>query len=362
MATDSGFSRPTLATIIDRIKADLNANLRNGDARIARTLPYVMAVVLAGAVHLLYGTLSYLSRQLFPDTADGPYLVRHAKWRGVAPKLATVATDGTVGITGTNGSTLAAGAQLRRTDGVLYVTTEAATIAGGVAVVPAACTTPGAAGNAETGTALAFVSPAAGIASAAAVADPFTLGADDEATEDLRTRLLEFMAAPPQGGSLADWRNWTKATPGVSVRNVWVTPWAAGPGTIVVRFSVNGTGVDQIPSGGQVAAVLAYLDTVRPAQSILYVAAPTGQPVTMTMHVEPDTTEVRESVTAALTQLFADAAGPGVTIPNSVVRNAISDADGETSHTLVDIDGGDPLAPIVGGATSLPYLSTVTWS
>ena len=363
MATDSGFNRPSLQTILARLRADLNGQLRAGDARVPRTMPYVIATVLSGTVHLIYGAIAFLARQLFPDTATGTYLVRHAKWRGVQAKVATTATDGAAAFTGTAGAVVPSGTQWQRQDGVLYVTTAPVTLDGsGNGNAPIVCTKVGAAGNVALGVQLTAVSPVTAVTSTATVSTEATLGTDDEPTEDLRARLLAWMAAPPQGGSFADWQRWPKDTPGVAVRNVWVTPWGAGPGTMVVRFSVNGTGAGQIPSGGQVSAVHAYLDTVRPAQSILTVVAPTPQPVTFDLHVEPDTSDVRAAVEAALQQLLADAAGPDVTIPNSVIRNAIADADGETSHVVVAINGGDPLAPLVGAAGALPYLDTVNWS
>jgi uncharacterized phage protein gp47/JayE len=61
-------------------------------------------------------------------------------------------------------------------------------------------------------------------------------------------------------------------------------------------------------------------------------------------------------VQAELTDLFVREGSPGGTILLSHIREAISQATGETDHILTV-----PAANVVLGAGAIPVLGTVTW-
>ncbi|MDO8933772.1 MAG: baseplate J/gp47 family protein, partial [Rhodocyclaceae bacterium] len=126
------FTRPDLATLIARAEADIETRLPGADARLRRSNLNVLARVHAAAAHGLYGYLDWAARQVIPDTADAEELARWATVWGVQRRLAAPAI-GSVTLTGVNGSVIAAGTSLMRSDGAEYTVDAEATIAGGQA-------------------------------------------------------------------------------------------------------------------------------------------------------------------------------------------------------------------------------------
>lgn len=349
------FDRPTLPSLVDRIQADLVSRLEGSGAPLRRSMVAVLARVSAGAVHMLYGALDYLSRQLFADVADDAYLVRFASLYGLSKHPATFAA-GYVTVTGGAGTEIPEGAILRRSDGVEYWVDAAVTLSGGAESIHLAAVLAGAAGNADAGVELTFESPIATVDATATVdAGGLVNGADIEGTESLRTRLLERIRFAPQGGAESDYIDWALSVPGVT--RVWVYPNQLGAGTVVVYFVRDDDAGSIIPSGGEVTTVQTYIDTVRPVTAAVTVAAPTAKTWNFTLAVVPNTTAVKDAVEAELTDLFRTSGEPGVTLPISAVRTAIGIASGLTDYTLTI-----PSADLTHSAGELPVLGTITWS
>jgi uncharacterized phage protein gp47/JayE len=362
--TDTGFARPTLAELIARISGDLNTRLPGHDSLVRRSVLWVLARVVAGAVHLLYGFAAWIARQILPDRADEAVLRRHAAIWGLAPLSATWAY-GRVTFTGTPATLIPAGSILQRDDEREYRTILNATIGGGGTVsARVQAMASGADGNADVGTILTLATPIAGVTSAATVnasPDDLAHGTDTEGVDSLRARLLAYIAERPQGGAVADYEAWARSVY-AGVR-VFVAPLEAGPGTVVVRFILPPplVGIDVIPDAGTVADVQAYLDVVAPVTAAVTVYAPAGKPIAMSIHVAPDTAAIRAAVTAELDDLFAREAAPSGTIPNSHIREAIARAEGEVSHTLGAVGGGAGTADVSQAFNEIAYLGVVTW-
>lgn len=349
------FDRPTLSALVDRIQADLISRLGGSGAALRRSIVAVLARVMAGAVHMLYGALDYLSRQLFADVADDAYLVRFASLYGLSKTAATFAT-GPITVTGTNGQDVNTGAVLRRPDGAEYTVDAGGTISGGTLALTVTAVLAGVDGNADAGTVLTFESPLPGVDAAATVAvGGLVNGADIEGTESLRTRLLERIRTAPQGGAASDYTGWALEVAGVT--RVWVYPSQMGAGTVVVYFVRDDDVGSSIPSAGEVTAVQTYIDTVRPVTAAVTVAAPTAKTWNFTLSVVPNTTDVKAAVTAELTDLFRTEGEPGTTLPLSRVRTAIGIATGITDYTLTT-----PNADLTHAAGEIPVLGTITWS
>lgn len=410
------FERPSLSDLVDRIQQDFVSRLPLNGSPLRRSVVYVLARVLAGASHMLHGHLDFLSRQLFPDQSEAEFLRRQGRLFGVDPIEASFASGDAV-IWGTNatvipdetalirsddveyltdgevtvatltawatGQTIAAGV-LRSNGGNIYLALTAGTTAGsgsgpsgtdteitdndlswrfiaaGTAAVVAsvAATIAAEAGNADLGVNLTFVSPVSGANSTCTVSvEGLTGGADEEAEEDYRARVMERMQEAPQGGAEADYIAWAKTIAGVT--RVWVYPEELGAGTVVVRFvrDNDGSGSAILPSAGEVSDVQDYIDTVRPVTASVTVEAPTALTTNYTLAVTPDTTEIRAAVTAELDDLYTREAEPGDTLYLSQIRTAIGNAEGLTNYTLAA-----PVADVTPTTSQIPIRGTITFT
>lgn len=347
------FARPTLSQIIGRIQDDFTARLPGADSRLRRNVLDVKARAYAGAVHGAYGMLDDIAKFL-PDVADAERLARWAAIFGLSRKAAEAAS-GTVTLTGTGTPTAPIGTVLVRADGARYLLTADATISGGTAAAAVEAEDAGGASAMVDGQQLTFLSPVAGIQAVATVAaGGISGGADEESDDALRVRLLARMRQPVRGGAASDYVAW--ATEVAEVTRAWVYANWDGLGTVKLLFVMDGR-EDIIPGSGDVAAVQAHIDALRPVTAEVTVAAPVADPLDFTIALTPDTTAVRDAVTAELRDLLAREAEPGGTILISHVREAISIAAGETDHVLTA-----PSANATADAGEIITMGAITWS
>lgn len=349
------FARPTLSELINRTLADTTSRL-SADELLRRADAEVLARVLAGAAHGLYGYIDWLSRQILPDTSESEWLERHASlWLSEGRKPAAAAT-GAVGFTGVTGSVVPAGTVLRTAAGVQVATVADVTLAGGIGSAAAEAVEAGAAGNMIAGTPLSLVSPIAGVQSTALVAaGGLTGGADIEDDEALRARVIDRIQQPPQGGCAYDYVAWALQVEGVT--RAWVYPQELGLGTVTVRF-VRDDDASLIPDAGEVATVQAHIDALRPVTAQVTVVAPVAVPLDITIAgLVPDTAAVRAAIQAEVTDLLRREAVPGGTILISRLREAISITAGESDHVLTS-----PTVNITHATGELAVLGTITWA
>jgi uncharacterized phage protein gp47/JayE len=352
------FDRPTLPELRDRIRRDFNARLPGADALLRQSNLRVIADVLAGLSTLHYGYQEWLSRQLFPDTCEGPFLERWASIWGLT-RLPATAAIGSLAVLGTGGAVVPAGAEFQRVDGVRYRTADGATLAtDGTATVAVEAETLGTMGDAVTGTQVTTVTALPGIVAQATVAAPGLAGGADEETDAmLRTRLLARIQTPPHGGAASDYVDWTLEVPGVT--RVWVEPLEQGSGTVVVRFAMDDAAhaPNGIPTQADVDIVQAHLDEVRPVTAEVFAVAPIARPVDITIAtLTPDVPDVRTAVEAELRDTFYRNGTPGAVLYISWLWEAVSLASGERHHRITVPTGDVQLA-----AGELPVLGTVTY-
>lgn len=347
------FHRPTLAELVDRSQQDFSSRLDLAGAVLRRSVVHVLARVVAGAAHMLHGHLEYLSKQLFPDQSDRPFLIRQASLFGIEPLAATFA-EGEVTITGSDGSTVSVGSVLVRADGAEYESAATVTIESGTATLPVVARQAGADGTLEPGAQLTFESPSPGVNAAAEVAASTVRGDDQESTDSLRARLLARMQSPPHGGSVADYLAWVKEVPGVT--RVWISPGEAGEGTVVVRF-VRDDDEPISPQPAELAAVKAHLDEVRPVTAQVQVLAPVLMPLDLTLEIEPDTPATREAVRAELVDFLRRTAAPGETVQLVKLRSAAEAADGVLDCTVIA-----PIDDVPHEPSELAVVGTIDWT
>jgi len=317
----------------------------------------VLSTVWAGAVHLLYGYLDWLSKQLFGDTSEREQLLRQAALYQITPVPATFAT-GTATATGTNGSSIPAGTILRLDAATAYLVTTGQTISSGTATLPITALLAGAAANVSAGVSLSFESPVTGVNATATVAADITNGIDEEGTEELRDRYLLRLREPPEGGANQDYEAWALAVAGVT--RAWVYPNELGLGTVVVRFVLDGQS-PIFPTGGEVTAVQNALNAQRPVTAQVTALAPVESDVAFTIHLVPDNADTHAAVAAELADLLQRIAEPGDgagrgTVLLSQIRTAIGTAEGVTDYTLTV-----PSADVVPALGNLPTVGVITW-
>lgn len=349
------FIRPTLDQLITRTKTDLEARLNGGNPVLRRAFIAVIARVIAGAAHLLYGFLDYIFLQAFPDTAEDEYLLRWASIYGVSRKVAEFA-EGDVVFTGTNGTIIPALTQVQRADGVVFETEVQVTISSGEATVNAIAVEAGVDGNTDPATVMTLVSPISGVDNEVTVdTGGLVGGVEEESIDDLRLRLLNRIRQPPQGGNAADFETWALEVPGVT--RAWVYPLALGPGEVSIFFVRDDDTPSIIPDAGEVQDVQDYIDARRPVTATATVVAPIDSPLNFTIELlTVDTPEIRAAVEDELADLLRRESEPGGTIPLSHFNEAISIAAGEYDHDLTS-----PSADVVATSGQLKTMGTVTW-
>lgn len=354
------FNRPTLTQLIERNQSDIETRLPGTDPRLRHSLLGILARVLSGAVHGLYGAQDYTARQIVPDSADGVNLERSAFWlgRGMTRTAATPAT-GQLTITGTDGSVIPAGTTWQRSDGEQYTVVTEVTIAAGTATADLTSVNAGQFVNCTAGQKLTLIAPIAGVQSSATVAaGGITGGTDEESDSALLARLRNFVASSANGCNLAQYEVWAREVAGVT--RAWAIDQWLGAGSLAVFF-VRDNDASLIPDAGEVAAVQSYIDARRPPGLAWFqVFAPVDAAQPLTIALAPNNSTVQAAVQAELADLFVqsaveDGTGSG-TVLLSHLREAISRASGETDHLLVT-----PVADITLNPGEIATLGAITW-
>lgn len=239
---------------------------------------YIRATATACAVEGLYDHQMWIARQIIPDTSDPEYLEMHAALRGIVRRSATRAT-GTLTLTGRSGSVVPIYTRAKDASGVIYQTTETATLLGEgeqvTAAVPCEAAQAGALPDVTDGVVTLMAAP-----SGVQGRGRLTLvgGTDAESDASLLAVLLDYMRNPPAGGTAADYRRWALSVPGVAEARVY--PLRQGAGTVDIVI----VGEDGIPGTDIVAACQAKIDAERPCTArAATVYAPVALPVDVTL-------------------------------------------------------------------------------
>jgi len=351
--------RPDLATLIDRADAEIGTRLLGTNTLLRNSALGVLARVLAGGVHGLYGFQETIARQAIVSTADTAALELWADVWGLSRNPPVIAT-GSVQFTGTDGTIVPLGAEMQRVDGTGYASVAAVTVTGGVASIPVQARLPGSSANSVAGSTLVFTTPIVGVAGTGAVEAGGIAGGDDvETDEALRARILARIKNPPQGGSENDFVTWALSNPGVT--RAWATSFEYGPGTVTVRFMMDDVRApDGLPNTADIVLVQTFIEdpSRKPITAQLFVEAPTLQPVDVSIAgLSPDTAAIRAAIEAELSAMFRREAEPGATTFLSKINEAIALAPEVGSYSLT-APGTNVAA---NDRASLHSLGTVTY-
>jgi len=358
---DSGFTVETLQEAVSATHDDVDAALDGADSRVRRRQTRALAMALGGIRWLLQRTARDVSNEILPDLASAAGVRRWRLLLGL-PEIASVRATGDSQATGTPATAIPLGTSFTRADGTLYTSTAGVVIGGGGSIdVPLEAVEAGTDGDAAAGVKIYLSSPIAGVdTETTAQAPGITGGVDEEDTESERERVLDELASPAQGGSVADFVRWTKEAV-ANTRTVYVSPNEPVLGEVTVRFIVeppDGDPVNAIPStaeldaarlyirGDPAASPFAYADAAAPAPLIgdrVTIPAITARTINMTItNLDPDTTDVRDAVEDSLRAMMLQKGEPGGTLYVSQFIGAIDAAPGEDSHELTTLDGSTP--------------------
>lgn len=350
----SGFRRLTLDELARQARGNINAALPDADARLAQNNLDVLAIMTSGLTDEQLSAIDYHARQVFVTTCDGIWLDRHGAEWGVPRKVETFA-QGVIEISGQAGVDVPEATVFQTGNRLQFATVEAATMGPlnrvevGVGALAA-----GAAGNILAATALSTWNSLGGVNGAVAVAD-FFAGAARETDPEYRDRILDRIQRPPQGGAAHDYIAWALAFPGVT--RAWVYPLGMGAGSVVVRFAMDTSYPNGIPTQADADALHAHLEVLRPVTAEVFVFAPAGQAVDIEIRdLTPRTPATELAVRDEMLDLFQREGFPGVVMRQSWFWEAASIASGVRHHKIM-IPADDVALPL----GMMPILGNITY-
>jgi uncharacterized phage protein gp47/JayE len=325
---------PTLKAVRSLVRDNIRGSLPGADALVPNSVLRVLSDSQGALCHLTLQYIDWLALQLMPDTAETEWLDRHGNiWLVNADgttgrKLATLAA-GTVNVIAITGSVVVpAFSQLTGFSSQMIASsvTPASTVTyetladiiTAADLSPTPCQVraldPGAMGNLNPGDTLAFQNAPVGIVNAIAV--NVDGGTDTETDDELRMRVLKRIRQPPQGGDATDYEQWALAVAGCT--RAWCKPLEMGIGTVTVRVLFDDLRADNDgwPRQGDLDAVTAYIDSVRPvAVKDFFVVAPVKQFINVSINnLVPDNDETRAAIETNIQAMLRSNASPGQTI------------------------------------------------
>jgi len=362
---------PTTKEISDNIIAQLEASLNQTIPLLPKSFMRVLAKALAAVFITLYKYAGFSFLQMFITTAsdqvttvNGRELVPLTEWGrtvGVGDPVQPVSAQLNVEVTVTSqGGTLGVGSQLVSADnGITYSTLSSVLLDAPTVIVTAIAAEPGVVGNLESGAALSFVSPLAGVARAASVDSQAVTGSDVETTASYRQRILDRFQKPPQGGAYADYEQWAEAPTGTL--NAY--PYASDcPGQVDVYIE-SSTEVDGIPTTAQLQESLDSINQSnrRPVNALVQTL-----PITRTyfdVEVEglqvDDIATVQSDITTAVEAYFLNREPyiGGLTVPPRTDRITQSGVAGVVDSVVSASGGVFTSAVVLLGAIPTPLYS-----
>ena len=353
---------PTTKEINDNIIAQLEAALSQSIPLLPKAFLRVLAKVLAGVFVILYKYGGFIFLQMFVSTAsakdtiiNGQTVNPLTEWGrliGVGDPVPATSAELLIDITvEIQAGTLLSGTQLINSDnGVTYITlasvllnapTVQATVlavsdqqgGGGEGVI----------GNLDPGAVLSFANALPNVSRNAVVDSQTVTGADAEAIEVYRQRVIDRFQKRPQGGALADYEQWGEETAGI----INVYPYTSDcPGQVdcYCEATIESSGSsDGIPTNAQLQAVLDLINlddnglaSRRPANALANTFPITRIPfdVRVTGLLVDNLAQVQADITTAITEYFLDREPfiDGLSIPprqdrisNSAVAGIVED-------------------------------------
>jgi len=284
---------PTTSEIASNILAQLEASFNQTIPLLPKSFLRVLSKVLSGVFVLLYKYAGFTFLQLFVKYAsdketvvNGVIIVPLIEWGrliGVGDPTSATNAEILINITVENQTgVLISGSQLvNSANGFTYITIGAVTLDAPIVQATIRAVQDqadgggkGALGNLNPGDTVTFANPLPNVARDAVVDSQVVTGADAEATEVYRQRVIDRFQQRPQGGALADYKIWSEEVEGILTAYPYTSDC---PGQVDVYIEAVPTisSPDGIPTTAQLEAVLDSIEfdenglpTRRPANAL----------------------------------------------------------------------------------------------
>lgn len=193
----------------------------------------IKLTVIAGALSDLYDKFNFYDRQVYPNTAEGEYLIKHGQAKGIFKKKATKATGHIAFFSkepATNDIFIPTGTlctSSKATDAIYQTTADTAIAKGSVnAIAPIESINVGANANIAPDYIDILVSPITGVSS---IRNPNRIsgGANEEPDELFRQRVVESYSNLSNGVNLNYYEQWAKKQ-----NDVWYAKAVYEKGTV----------------------------------------------------------------------------------------------------------------------------------
>lgn len=372
---------PTTAEIDAAIIAQLQATLNQSVPLLPKAFLRVLSRVLAGVFILLYKYAGFIFLQMFVRTAtidetdiNGVSISPLTAWGrliGVGDLASATRAELEIEIIVNNQvGTLPSQTQLvGALNGVTYHTIGAVALSSATVNVNVRAVSDqaggdgsGAIGNLDVGDEMSFANPLANVERTTTVVTVVTTGADAEATEVYRQRVLARFQQRPQGGAYADYKQWAEEPAGI-LEAFPYTSVDPGQVDIYIEATVESSGdPDGFPTAAQLQEALdatifdpSGVPNRRPANALSNTFSITREEfnVEITGLAVDNPGQTQQDITDALTEYFLDR-GPfivGLTIPprkdritSSAVVGIVDDIVSAVNgiFTSAEIDQGGP--------------------
>lgn len=354
---------------LSAIKPDIDPTAISRAVRSSHGMMSLLERPVALEAREIHDHVAFFGRQYFPDTAEEEFVERHASIWGIVPRPATAAT-GDIYVEGNAGTTLPAGIEFSAINGIIVKTTTPITLDdNGGARIPVKCVVTGTAGNLAAGIATNTVEPFPDIKRARIAAPGLAGGAEAETWQELQQRVLQRIRQPPHGGAGFDYIEWLSAK--FNIRAISVAPDWIGRGSVGLIVAMTDGNSGRPPSADEKEAMLDYIGRpdspygVRPVTAHVVIVAASAKILPLRVRVRPFNTATKKAIEdawAAFVLSIGDENDEGnetpigATIERSRLSEALSAADGEYAHDLIE-----PTGNIILAKTEYPVAGPVTF-
>lgn len=323
---------PSIQTIKTRIESDIQSKINQTIPNFPVSFVKVLSFAVAGPVFLLYVSLIWVYKQIFPSTSDYENLLKHGDLVDVPFDEATFA-EITGNLDGT-GASVPVDVVYRGTNQITYRVTAETPIVNGLAVnVPMKALSSGTAGNIADGEALVLQGSAPGLDGSGVVSGTTSSGSNKQSRDsyknDVETRYkTKFIYGSPAGYAIS----------GLEAPNfIWVGPYADPelPGNTIIYGRVDlSLATDGVPTQDQLNELEQFcrfdpetgLEVRRPINDTIDAIAIANREFDITINIIGAIQSVKDSIEVAVAD-YLQTLEPYIEGVSLGIKNALTNTD-----------------------------------